>query len=282
MLMCDKNVSNEIKVSATGLIHSFVAPFDKEFWSGIKALERLIPKDRWYEEKKSLLASHKIDRDLLLLYDISENDFNREKQLILDEWEKKKKDACDRGTEIHKQLESSFKNGNIRFEQFGLGGKLNLVNDYSDLNLPRGAYSEYPIKWSDGFLTISGQIDLFVKDESDITVIDFKTNDAIKKKSASYSSATKSSQKMLYPLNKYDSCNFNEYQLQVSLYAWMLKQLHPEFNIKRLMLCHIDKFNKWAIYDCEYLEHDIKNMISYYSRKKKQEIEMNKMKPIIY
>nr|DAU97083.1 MAG TPA: hypothetical protein [Bacteriophage sp.] len=34
-------------INVTDLIHSFVAPFDKEFWSGVKALERLIPKDRW-------------------------------------------------------------------------------------------------------------------------------------------------------------------------------------------------------------------------------------------
>lgn len=34
-------------INVTDLIHSFVVPFDKEFWSGVKALERLIPKDRW-------------------------------------------------------------------------------------------------------------------------------------------------------------------------------------------------------------------------------------------
>lgn len=34
-------------INVTDLIHSFVAPFDKGFWSGVKALEKLIPRDRW-------------------------------------------------------------------------------------------------------------------------------------------------------------------------------------------------------------------------------------------
>ena len=61
-------------INVTDLIHSFVAPFDKEFWSGVKALERLIPKDRWQVEKKSVLCKNKIDTDLVMLYDISERD----------------------------------------------------------------------------------------------------------------------------------------------------------------------------------------------------------------
>ena len=116
-------------INVTDLIHSFVAPFDKEFWSGVKALERLIPKDRWQVEKKSVLSKHKIDTDLLMLYDISETDFNREKQNVLDQWQKSKQDACDRGTIIHKQLEDSFKGGKQTLERFGLGGKFEFMNE---------------------------------------------------------------------------------------------------------------------------------------------------------
>ena len=59
------------------MIHSFTQPFDKQFWSAYKAIEKLLSKEAWAIEKKSLLNSKKFDKVLLELYDISENDFNR-------------------------------------------------------------------------------------------------------------------------------------------------------------------------------------------------------------
>lgn len=42
---------NSKYISVTTLIHQFTQPFDKEFWSAYKALEKLIPKDSWGIEK---------------------------------------------------------------------------------------------------------------------------------------------------------------------------------------------------------------------------------------
>ena len=67
---------NEKYISVTTLIHKFTQPFDKDFWSAYKALEKLIPKDSWAVEKKSLLSSKKFDKDILDLYNISESEFN--------------------------------------------------------------------------------------------------------------------------------------------------------------------------------------------------------------
>ena len=36
---------NEKYISVTTLIHKFSQPFDKDFWSAYKALEKLIPKE---------------------------------------------------------------------------------------------------------------------------------------------------------------------------------------------------------------------------------------------
>ena len=95
-------------VSVTTLIHSFTQPFDKEFWSSYKALERLLSKEDWAVEKKSLLNTRKFDKVLLELYGISEKDFNREQQNILDEWDEENRKSCERGTKIHADLENSF------------------------------------------------------------------------------------------------------------------------------------------------------------------------------
>ena len=68
---------NSKYISVTTLIHQFTQPFDKEFWSAYKALEKLIPKDSWGIEKKSLLSTKRFDVSILDLYDISNEEFNK-------------------------------------------------------------------------------------------------------------------------------------------------------------------------------------------------------------
>ena len=73
-------------ISVTTLIDKFAQPFDKDFWSAYKALEKLIPADNWKIEKKVLLNVKKFNKEILDIYDISENMFNKTQQDILDEW----------------------------------------------------------------------------------------------------------------------------------------------------------------------------------------------------
>ena len=51
----DINNENKKFISVTTLIGKFGQPYDKEFWSAYKALEKLLPPDAWKVEKKSLL-----------------------------------------------------------------------------------------------------------------------------------------------------------------------------------------------------------------------------------
>ena len=95
-------------ISVTTIIEKFGQPFDKEFWSAYKALQELLTPDAWAIEKKSLLASKKFDKSLLQLHNISENDFNRAQQNILDSWAEENRKSCERGTKINADLENSF------------------------------------------------------------------------------------------------------------------------------------------------------------------------------
>ena len=52
-------------ISVTTLIHRYAQPFDKDFWSAYKALEKLLSKDAWAIEKKSLLNTKKFDKEIL-------------------------------------------------------------------------------------------------------------------------------------------------------------------------------------------------------------------------
>lgn len=267
---CYWNVNdNEKYVSVTTLIHRFTQPFDKDFWSAYKALEKLIPKESWAVEKKSLLNSKKVDMEILSLYNISENDFNKTQQDILDAWDEENRKSCERGTKIHAELENSFykEAHDISLQKFGIGGKFECKKDYSELDLEYGVYPEYLIyrESEDGILRIAGQVDLIVKSGNEITICDWKTNKKIDQKSF-YNTKTRSSAKMKYPLNNLDDVNFYHYTMQLSTYAWMLQKINPNFIIKDLILVHFDHNGKNTLYHCDYLKKEVERMLYFYKK----------------
>lgn len=266
-------------ISVTTLIHSFTNPFDQEFWSAYKALEKILSKEDWDIEKKSLLATKKFDKVLLEMYDISENDFNREQQAILDAWQEENKRSCDRGTKIHAELENSLygKRRDIDLAKYQIGGKFECIKDHNELDLEYGVYPEYLIHRvsEDGKLRIAGQIDLLVKKGNKIIIADYKTNKEIKTKSF-YDKNKKSSEKMKYPLNNIDDVNYWHYTLQLSTYAWMIQKLNPEFEIEDLVMIHFDHNDNMTVYHLPYLKEEVIKMLAYY--KKESQLQENKRK----
>lgn len=272
-------------VSVTTLIHQFTQEFDRSFWSAYKALEKLLPKDEWTIEKKSLLNTKKFDKALLELHNIDENDFNREQQSILDAWDLENRNSCERGTKIHAELENSFykKKKNIDLSKYQIGGKFECVKDYNELDLENGVYPEYLISRvsDDGKLRIAGQIDLLVKKGNKIIIGDWKTNKKIELKSF-FDSKTKCSTKMKYPLNNLDDCNYNHYCLQLSTYAWMIQKLNPEFEIEDLVLVHFDHSDNMTVYHLPYLKDEVIRMLAYYKKESILSENRNKRKRIEY
>lgn len=271
--------------SVTTIIEKFGQPFDKEFWSAYKALEKLLSADAWKIEKPSLLKSKKFDKSLLELHDISENDFNREQQAILDSWDEENRKSCERGTKIHADFENSFykKKKNIDISKFQIGGKFECRKDYTDLDLENAVYPEYLIHRvsPDGKLCIAGQIDLLVKKGNNIIVGDYKTNKEIKMKSF-FDSKTKSSVKMKFPLNNLDDTNYWHYCLQLSTYAWMIQKLNPDFVIEDLVMIHIDHKDKMTIYHLPYLKNEVEKMLAFYKKQVQLDENARKRKRIEY
>jgi ATP-dependent exoDNAse (exonuclease V) beta subunit len=271
--------------SVTTMIEKYGKPFDKEFVSKYKALERLLSPSDWKKEKGGIWKSKKIPKDFLEVYNISESELNKTQQDILDEWAETNRIACERGTKIHAQLENSFykAGSNITFQKFGIGGKFTCKKDYSDLDLEYGVYPEYLIYYDNPKidLHIAGQIDLIIKSGNDIILADHKTNAKIDLKGF-YNSSTRSSDKMLYPLTNLDECNYNHYQLQLSTYAWMLQKLNPEFLIKDLILNHYDHDGNNTIYHCSYLKDDVEKMLKHFAKQQKLEKQKQKYARIEY
>ena len=276
---------NEKYISVTTLIGRYENEFDKEFWSAYKALEKLIPADNWKIEKKSLLNTHKFDKEILSVYDISELEFNKTQQQILDDWDYENKISCERGTKIHAQLEKSmYKAGDaVSLKKFGVGGKFVCDEGRTELDLENGVYPEYLISRvsPDGVLRIAGQIDLLVKKGNKIWIIDWKTNKKIDQHSF-FDSKSKKTLKMKYPLSNIEDCNFWHYTLQLSTYAWMIEKLNPEFEIQDLIIVHYDHNNKQTIYHLEYLKEEVEKMLKHYKKEILHNKQLSKYKRMEY
>jgi len=276
---------NEKYISVTTLIHKYTQEFDSDFWSAYKALEKIMPKDIWKIEKKALLNKKKFNKELLKTYNISELDFNKAQQSILDEWAEKNKEACERGTKIHLELENSYYKSpkNISLQKYGLGGKFECRKGYTELDIDYGVYPEYLIyrKSDDGILRLAGQIDLLIKQGNEIICVDYKSNSEIKTK-GSYDSNTRSTINMKYPLNTLPDVNFYHYTMQLSTYAWMLQKLNPNFVVKDLILSHYDHDGNNVLYHCDYLKDEVEKMLYHYKKQLILEQKRNKRKRIEY
>jgi ATP-dependent exoDNAse (exonuclease V) beta subunit len=258
------------------MIGEFCQEFDETFWSSYKALERLIGPERFAMEKKHLLETKKFNKQYYLdMYDISEADFDAAQQDLLDEWQKTNADSCNRGSKIHAELEKNYTGQtSCSVSKYGVGGKLPVntnetlnKNNLELLDIERGVFPEYMVyrKSDDGKFRLAGQIDLLIKDGNDIYIVDYKTNKKLDEKSY-YDPKTKKSQMMKYPMNNLMDCNKVHYTLQLSLYAWMLQKLNPDFVIKRLILVHYDHAGNVTEHEVEYLKEDVERMCKWWKR----------------
>lgn len=112
-------------------------------------------------------------------------------------------------------------------------------------------------------------------------IVTHNTNKEIKTKSY-YDNKTKKSQKMLYPLNSLDDVNYWHYNLQLSTYAWIIQQYHPEFEVEDLVLVHFRPDGEQDVYHMDYLKDEVEKMISHYRKKLAHEKLNSKYKKIEY
>ena len=86
---------------------------------------------------------------------------------------------------------------------------------------------------------------------------------------------------MKFPLNDLEDCNYNHYQLQLSLYAYILQKLNPEFNIRSLKIVHIARDGKQTVYELKYLKDDIERMLKHYAKDLKTKELLSLNEPVI-
>jgi len=259
---------NQRYISATQIIEKFHDKFDGEFWSKYKALEAILGVNDFKPLKTKLLAK-KIWSDSYL-DGINKLLFESKVQEVLDAWALKNKTACDYGTKIHLEQEELLYNKPKEIvTKYGIGGTILPIykNKNEILNYESGIFPELLISYTseDGILKIAGQADLIIKNGNHIKVLDWKTNEKLEFKSF-FDSKTKKSQSMHYPINNLMDCNGIHYQIQLSIYAYLLQKLNPEFIIDELRIIHFQHDGQVKEYVLEYIPNDIERMLSFYKK----------------
>ncbi len=271
-------------VSVTTLIGKYENPFDVFFWSSYKTCEKLMSEETFHVLKETLLATKRWTDDMIEKLHLDPIIFDKTRKEIQKGYDDERNKSCERGTKIHSNFEEMYYTSEKQdLKKFGLGGVFTCKKGYYELDLEKGVYPEFlvSLKSSDGILRVAGQIDLLIKDGNDIIIVDYKTNKEIKKHS--YFDKNKFSRIMMkYPLNNIEDCNFYHYSLQLSTYAYLLQQIKPELNIKKLMLIHIDHNDKITEYTVDYLKNDVERMLKHYKKLLKQTTVLDRDRPIVF
>jgi hypothetical protein len=178
--------------------------------------------------------------------------------------------ACDIGSRLHKKKEIA-RLGYIPEES---NIKTPTTLDYSELE--DGYYPEL-LLWNDSY-EIAGQADEpFIESKGlkrYIDILDFKSNKKIDLNS--YKHFKTGHQMMQGPLKHLQCCSFNHYNLQLSLYAWMMEQ--HGFIPRNLIVEHyplrtedgeVDYNQTPVIYKMSYLKKEITDMLKTYKASKK-------------
>ena len=156
----------------------------------------------------------------------------------------------------------------------------NGVKIASDQKLEVGIYPEHLVYLKSA--GICGQADFVEIVNGTINIMDYKTNKQIKEKG--YTNWEGITTKMFKPLSHLDDCNLNHYNIQLSLYAYIIKKHNPKLKIGKLTIQHVKfkeagkddygypisklkdgepEINDVKIYKLPYLKDEIRNIINW-------------------
>jgi len=144
--------------------------------------------------------------------------------------------------------------------------------------LEEGLYPEHLVYLKS--IGLCGQADVVEVVNGYININDYKTNKEIKNKG--FTNWEGITNKMFRPVNHLDDCNLNHYNLQLSIYAYIIKKHNPKLKIGKLTIQHVkfkqvgeDKFgypinehvngepvlDNIKIYELPYLKDEVNSLV---------------------
>lgn len=268
------NEKNETYISCTQLVELFVPEFDKEFWLLYKALQKDLGYPNTEEGKtgyKSYLKAHgwvfadwglKNINKLRKIAEKTGTDTETHTTVAVEkEWKQINKEALTKGTNFHNTIEAAQLGSNTyKFEHSK--EKVKVINDFSGNLLDIRTNGIIPeLRIYNHKYRIAGTSDQPYFDLPYVDVNDWKSNKVIKTENKFG--------KMLHCLSHLDDTNFNHYNIQLSLYAWMLEQYGYKprnIGITHILFHNDNTPSHHVYYPMKYLKKEIEEMLEYYDQ----------------
>ena len=196
--------------------------------------------------------SHPFDQDgSILAKKAAENGVSIKDQKA--EWEKKGKDAREKGTLFHSDIENY-----IHTKKIPNNINKKLVKQFSKIKFEGLLFSEvrlFNLKYN-----IAGTTDLIeILPDYSLSLLDYKTN--AKKKMSRFSFG----RKMFYPLNSIWDSVLDKFEIQISIYAYMLEE--AGWWVRNLTILHIDYENEKLVkISMRNRRQDVINMLNHYKK----------------
>lgn len=170
---------------------------------------------------------------------VAQRDGKTQAQILL-EWKVKSDNSIKKGKQIHKKIENYLKTCEI---------EKNIIDPVLASYISSffgNAKSEEKIYNQEN--SIIGIPDLIIYNNNKVSILDWKTNEKIKRNN--------SYEKLLSPLDSLDNCDLNIYTLQLSLYAYLLEL--RGYEIDKLQILHLDSNTELKeIITTKYLKKEI-------------------------
>jgi ATP-dependent exoDNAse (exonuclease V) beta subunit len=211
---------------------------------------------------------------------------------ILAAWDAETERAINLGNWYHNQRESDILDFNtIQRDGVELPIIKPIVKDNGvkiapEQRLNDGVYPEHFVYLKS--LGLCGQADLVEIVNGEINITDYKTNKEIKE--SGFTNWEGITSKMYNPVNHLDDCNLNHYNLQLSIYAYIIKKHNPKLKIGKLVIQHVkfkqvgtDKngypinehvdgepvIEEIKMYNLPYLKDEVNNLIMWFKDNQK-------------
>ena len=258
----------EVYTSVTTVLSKYKPKFEREHWAAYSAMKRLLPDFKGIK-KKWEAAGGAINNPEIIPYMMDYIDdlekFEETIEIIKKEWLTENKKAVQKGTVYHLAKEDHAYDRGFEINPFD-GKKYKTfekerIPGYNEAitenlyDLEKGYYPELLI-WNDNF-KIAGQADkVFVKKGTKykyVDIDDWKTNKKMSKRGFYYKNY--GTVYMLPPISHIESCNFNFYELQLSMYAYLLEQFG--FRVRHLAIHHLNKKH-----DMQYRKAEIEAILA--------------------
>ena len=177
-------------------------------------------------------------------------------ELVLEMWEKENKKATDRGTNIHKLMENYVSFGGKEEDYSWMYKSYDKVVSYT-VDKYKKIYCENLLYNHD--FKIAGTADLIYDHGDYFTIGDFKTNKKFK-------FTSDFNEHFKTPVDHLLYCEFNNYALQMSMYAYMHEKISGK-KCKKIVVFYL-KEDKWIPIHCNYLKSDINAILTHYKQEK--------------